>query len=77
MDIDVFANQLSPIYRILDSNEADVILDRFKCQRGNLPKIKTSDPAVTALKAEEGDILEIRRQSKTAGEATYYRVVIR
>ncbi|MCW1294016.1 MAG: DNA-directed RNA polymerase subunit H [Candidatus Parvarchaeota archaeon] len=77
MDIDIFANQLSPRYRILDSNEADSLLERFKCSRENLPKIKTTDPAVIALKANEGDILEIRRQSKTAGEAIYYRVVIR
>jgi DNA-directed RNA polymerase, subunit H (EC 2.7.7.6) len=36
-----------------------------------------ADPAVIALKANEGDILEITRASKTAGEAVYYRVVIR
>ncbi|MBE5727958.1 DNA-directed RNA polymerase subunit H [Candidatus Parvarchaeota archaeon] len=77
MDIDIFANRLSPKYKILDSNEADSILLRFKCSRSNLPKIRMADPAVIALKANEGDILEITRASKTAGEAVYYRVVIR
>ncbi|MGC8516455.1 MAG: DNA-directed RNA polymerase subunit H [Candidatus Acidifodinimicrobium sp.] len=77
MDIDIFNNRLSPKYKILDPNEADKILLRFKCSRSNLPKIKMTDPAVIALKANEGDILEITRASKSAGEAIYYRVVIR
>jgi DNA-directed RNA polymerase subunit H len=40
-----------------------------------LPKIKGTDPVVEAIGAVEGDILQIIRESKTAGTFIYYRIV--
>ena len=40
-------------------------------------KIKLSDPAVKQLGANENDVLEITRNSQTAGEHNYYRVVVK
>ncbi|MBT4538724.1 DNA-directed RNA polymerase subunit H [Candidatus Woesearchaeota archaeon] len=41
-----------------------------------LPRISQEDPAILALKVEVGDVIRIERESRTAGKAIYYRVVM-
>ena len=77
MDIDVFTSRLSPKYRIMKIEEVDAVLSKFKVITRDLPKIKLTDPAVKKLNASEGDVLEITRNSKTAGETKYYRFVVK
>ena len=77
MDINIVENRLSPKYRILSAEEVGVLLDKFRATTKDLPKIKLTDPAVKQLGAAEGDVLEITRDSKTAGEAKYYRFVVK
>lgn len=77
MDIDVFSSRLSPKYRVLETEEIDRLLKKFNIVTRDLPKIKSVDPAVKKLGAHEGDVVEITRNSKTAGEAKYYRFVVK
>ncbi len=77
MDIDVFTSRLSPKYRVMKVDEVEAILNKFKVITRDLPKIKLTDPAVKKLNANEGDVLEITRDSKTAGQAKYYRFVVK
>ncbi|MCL5009813.1 MAG: DNA-directed RNA polymerase subunit H [Candidatus Parvarchaeota archaeon] len=77
MDLDVFSSRLSPKYRILAQEEVNDLLDRFKVSIRDIPKIKFIDPAVKQLNANEGDVIEITRNSTTAGEAKYYRLVVK
>ncbi len=77
MDIDVFISRLSPKYRIMKEEEVEAILNKFKVVTRDLPKIKLTDPAVKKLNATEGNVLEITRDSKTAGDAKYYRFVVK
>lgn len=77
MDIDIFSSYLSPKYRVMKPEELDEVLKKFNAVMRDLPKIKSSDPAVKKLNANEGDVLEITRNSKTAGDAKYYRVVVK
>ena len=77
MNIDVFRSRLSPKYRIMTVEEVDQLLAKFKISTRDLPKIKVTDPAVKQLGANDGDVLEITRNSKTAGEAKYYRFVVK
>ncbi len=77
MDIDVFSNRLSPQYRIMLKEEIDQLLDKYNIVVKDLPKIKLNDPATKLLDAKEGDVLEIKRDSKTAGQYSYYRLVVK
>ena len=77
MDIDVFNSRLSPQYRIMLKEEIDQLLSKYNIVIKDLPKIKLNDPAVKLLGAKEGDVLEIKRNSKTAGQYNYYRLVVK
>lgn len=77
MDIDVFSNRLSPQYRIMLKEEVDRLLSEYNIVVKDLPKIKLTDPATKLLDAKEGDVLEIKRDSKTAGQYSYYRLVVK
>ncbi len=77
MDIDVFNNRLSPQYRIMLKEELDKLLSEYNIVVKDLPKIKLNDPAVKLLDAKEGDVLEVKRSSKTAGKYSYYRLVVK
>ncbi|MCW1292303.1 MAG: DNA-directed RNA polymerase subunit H [Candidatus Rehaiarchaeum fermentans] len=74
--IDVLRHQLNPEARILPKEEVDELLNRLKCSKTDLPKIKLEDPVSVALKAKQGDVIEFTRKSETAGLSKYYRVVI-
>lgn len=77
MDIDIFKNRLSPQYKIMQKEEVDKLLEEYNVSLKDLPKIKSNDPAVKQLNANEGDVIEINRKSATAGEYNYYRVVVK
>jgi len=57
--------------------EIDQLLSKYNIVIKDLPKIKLNDPAVKLLGAKEGDVLEIKRNSKTAGQYNYYRLVVK
>ncbi len=73
--VDVSQHELVPEHRLLDDDEVEGVLDEYNVTRTNLPKIKRSDPALPA-DAETGDVVEIVRDSRTAGRAVVYRLVI-
>lgn len=75
--IDLTEHFLVPKHRILSPEEAEELLRRYGVTRQQLPYILVSDPIVKALGAKPGDILEIMRESETAGVTRYYRVVVR
>ena len=72
----IFKHELVPEHRILSPEEAEEVLKRYKVEPHQLPWIRASDPAVIAIGAEPGDIIEIKRKSETAGEAIFYRYVV-
>jgi len=76
-EFNILNHELVPEHIILKENEIKEVLEKFKIEPQNLPKILLSDPAVKAINAKEGDVLKIVRKSKTAGTSIYYRVVIR
>jgi DNA-directed RNA polymerase subunit H len=75
-DIDIFTSALVPKHEILSGEEKARLLETLNVIPKQLPKIKKDDPAVLLLGAQKGDIIRITRQSHTAGEYYYYRVVI-
>jgi len=66
-----------PLHEIMAEKEAKALIDKLHCSRNDLPKIKDTDPMVLKLGAKPGDIIRVTRDSQTAGEAYYYRLVVR
>ena len=66
-----------PKHEILKQKDVEKLLKTYNLESINqLPKILSSDPVVKAINAKKGDVLKITRNSMTAGEAVYYRLVI-
>lgn len=72
----LFDHELVPVHEILPEEEKNELLEKYRVQPYQLPKIRTSDPAVKAIGARAGDIVRIIRDSPTAGKYTTYRYVV-
>jgi DNA-directed RNA polymerase subunit H len=72
---DVSEHTLVPEHNVLDEPEIEEMMDEYDVERVNLPKIRTSDPALPD-EAEVGDVVEIVRDSRTTDKAVVYRLVI-
>ncbi len=73
--VDVSQHNLVPEHEVLDEDTLEAVLDEYDIDRTDLPKIKRTDPALPD-DAEEGDVIEITRDSRTTDTATVYRLVI-
>ncbi|TDA29824.1 MAG: DNA-directed RNA polymerase subunit H, partial [Hadesarchaea archaeon] len=67
---------LVPEHRVLSREEGEEVLRRYRVKPNQLPLLKVSDPVARAIGAKVGDIVEVRRKSRTAGEAVAYRYVV-
>lgn len=72
----IFNHELIPLHRVLNEEETIKLLSKYNITKSSLPKISKKDPCVKSLKSNPGDVLEITRNSVTAGETKYYRVVV-
>ena len=66
---------LVPEHMKLNQKEKKDVFDNYGVTFDHLPKILASDPGIAHLNAKAGDIIKIKRKSKTAGEAVFYRGV--
>jgi DNA-directed RNA polymerase subunit H len=73
---DLFEHKLVPLHEILEEEERQQLLSKYRVQPYQLPQIGSSDPAVKAIGAKPGDVLRIIRKSPTAGEHIAYRYVV-
>lgn len=76
MAIDITNHEAVPEHRKLDEDEIEEVFDKFDVTRDDLPKIERTDAALKQMDVEEDDVIEIIRDSPTAGKSTYYRVVV-
>ncbi len=65
-----------PKHEIIQEDDIKSLLEKYQIEKGQLPKLKESDPVAKELAAVVGDIVKITRVSQTAGESLYYRLVI-
>jgi len=72
----VLEHELVPDHILLNEEETQELLNKYKITKGQLPKIKTSDVVVKQIGAQPGDVIKIIRKSLTAGKAVAYRLVI-
>ncbi len=76
MAIDITDHEAVPEHRKLNEEEIEEVLERYDTSKEDLPKIERTDAALKQMDVEVGDVIEIVRESPTAGETTYYRYVI-
>jgi len=74
--IDTSVHKLVPKHEILNKKEKEDILNKFEINEEKLPKIFSSDPAIKNMNVKAGAVIKITRDSITAGESVYYRVVV-
>ena len=78
----VLRHVLVPEHHLLSQEEADAVLGEMGITRGQLPKIRKSDPGIKVLETihgpiDEGRVIKIVRKSETAQEFVVYRLVSR
>jgi DNA-directed RNA polymerase subunit H len=74
--ISILEHELVPKHGIVGEEDVEKLLNTYKIRKGQLPKIKASDPVIKEIKAEVGDIVRVLRKSRTAGRSISYRLVI-
>lgn len=72
----IFDHEFVPKHEIITEEEREKLLAEYKVHPYQLPEIKASDPAITAIGAKSGDIVRIVRKSPTAGKYVAYRYVV-
>jgi len=74
--IDISKHEFVPKHVKLSDSDVEALLNKYNISKRQLPKILKNDPAIVHLDLKGGDVVKIIRKSATAGESTYYRVVI-
>ena len=74
--LDIKNHALVPKHEKCSESEKKSILQKYKIDLKDLPKISINDPALYELDLKPGDLIKISRESQTAGKTVFYRVVI-
>ncbi|HLD86475.1 MAG TPA: DNA-directed RNA polymerase subunit H [Candidatus Nanoarchaeia archaeon] len=67
---------LTPKHVKVSDREKKQILETFSATLKDLPKVYKTDPSIINLDVKPGDVVKIIRESQTAGETIFYRVVV-
>ncbi len=81
VEFDVMTHELVPQHILLSEKEGKEVLRKLGVEKGQLPKIRKSDPCIKILEQieeiKEGSIVKILRKSRTARISIAYRLVIK
>lgn len=75
--LDVLKHEMVPDHQIMSEEEVAELLAMYRISLEQLPKIYHDDPAVQAIGGDVGDVIRIIRDSRTAGRAEAYRLVVK
>ncbi len=75
-EFDISSHILVSKHEKISAKEREKVFKEFNATPGQLPRILITDPAIQALGPEEGDLIKITRESRTAGQTTFYRIVV-
>ncbi|MDY6930928.1 MAG: DNA-directed RNA polymerase subunit H [Halobacteriota archaeon] len=73
----ILDHEMVPEHIIISEEEADLILKKYGITKGQLPKLKSSDPVAKQIGAKVGDVVKVIRNSPTAGRSVVYRMTIK
>jgi len=74
---DQIEHELVPEHSKLSEKEAKDLLKKYNLTIREIPKILITDPAIVHLDVKEGDVIKIKRHSRTAGDVVFFRGVIK
>ena len=76
--INLIENILVPKYEILEneSDEFKKFFEEYQCKKKQIPKMYMSDPVAKYYNLKRSDLVRVIRPSETAGESSFYRLVI-
>ena len=74
--VNVTQHETVPKHRLLAPKEKKKLLERFKVTEEQLPRIPITDPVAKYLGLRRGDVVEIERESDTAGRYITYRTCL-
>ncbi len=66
---------LVPKHEIVPEDKIKELVQKFGSAPDKFPQILKDDPIVLEIGAKRGDVIKITRNSPTAGQCSYYRVV--
>ncbi len=80
--LNVMKHAMVPVHRLVPEEDEEEIIRGLGTSKNKLPKILKSDPAVKQLIELSGDIkegrmIEVERESSTAGLSKAYRLVVK
>jgi DNA-directed RNA polymerase subunit H len=75
--VDIGEHKLVPRHEVLGKDGVEALLKLHHCKISDLPKIFDTDPMSLKIGARAGDVIRISRKSPTAGQAYYYRLVVK
>lgn len=73
----ILEHELVSKHEIMQDAEKEALLQKYSVKAKKLPKVFSTDPVIKIIGAQIGDVIKITRKSPVAGEAVYYRVVIK
>jgi DNA-directed RNA polymerase subunit H len=75
-DQKISSHFMVPKHEIVPKELETEVLTKFGIKKEQLPKLPKDDPLVAETGAERDDVVKITRESRTAGKAVYFRVVL-
>ncbi len=76
-ELNIKKHELVAKHEILKEEEKEMVLQKYGITLKQLPRILVTDPQIKVLEGKIGDVVKITRMSQSAGEAVYYRVVVK
>ncbi|HOD85965.1 MAG TPA: DNA-directed RNA polymerase subunit H [Methanoculleus sp.] len=75
--LDVLNHEMVPDHQIMGEEEVADLLATYHISLEQLPKIYHDDPVIKAIGGSVGNVIRITRDSRTAGRAEAYRLVMK
>jgi len=69
-------HNLIPKHSVCSDKEKQQVLDKYKTDIGQLPKISINDAGLTNFKIKIGDMIKVERKDSFSGKTNFYRVVV-